>query len=125
MHRFRIPFLLELIVCNVLVACIGAALAGNVEPSAGGPCQIGTYRFPDGGIVDIAPSQGNTLRWRTFDGATGVLHKKQGGSWTSTLGWTDQPDGHVVSLSDCASGEIEFDGKKAHRIPFDVTETAF
>jgi uncharacterized protein len=125
MHRFRIPFSLELIICNLLAACIGTALAGNVEPSAVDQCQIGAYRFPDGEIVDISRSEGNTLRWRKFDGATGVLHKKQDGSWTSTLGWTDHPDGHVVSFSDCASGEIEFDRKKARRIPFDVTDTAF
>src|SRR6478672_3843092 len=125
MHRFRIPFSLELIVCKVLAACIGTALAGNVEPGAGDQCQIGAYRFPDGEVVDIARSEGNTLRWRKFDGSTGVLHQKEDGSWTSTLGWTDRPDGHAVSFSACANGEIEFDGKKAHRIPFDVTDTVF
>src|SRR5260370_29650863 len=125
MHRFRIPFSLELIVCNVLAACIGTALAGNVEPGAGDQCQIGAYRLPDGEIVDIARSEGNTFRWRKFDGSTGVLHQKEGGSRTSRLGWTDRPDGHAVSFSGCANGEIEFDGKKARRIPFDVTDTVF
>src|SRR5437870_2048567 len=125
MHRCTIPFSLELIVCNVLAAYIGTALAGNVEPSAGDQCQIGAYRFPDGEIVDIARSEGDTFRWRKFDGTTGVLHKKDDGSWTSTLGWTDRPDGHTASFTRCATGEIEFDGKKAHRIPFDVTDTVF
>ena len=125
MHRFRIPFSLELTVCNVLAACIGTVLAVNIEPDAGDQCRIGAYRFPGGEIVDIARSEGNTFRWRKFDGSTGGLHQKEDGSWTSTFGWTDRPDGHAVSFSRCAEGEIEFDGKKAHRIPFDVTDTVF
>jgi pimeloyl-ACP methyl ester carboxylesterase len=96
-----------------------------VEPSAVDHCQIGAYRFPDGEIVDIARSEGDTFRWRKFDGTTGVLHKKDDGSWTSTLGWTDRPDGHTASFTRCATGEIEFDDKKAYRIPFDVTDTVF
>jgi hypothetical protein len=43
----------------------------------------------------------------------------------STLGWTDRPDGHIVSFSTCAGGEVEFDHKKARRIPFDMTDTTF
>jgi uncharacterized protein len=112
-------------VSSVSAVCIGAVVAGHVKPSAVDHCQIGAYRFPDGEIVDIARSQDNTLRWRKFDGRTGALHKNQNSLWTSTLGWTGRPDGHTVSFSDCASGEIEFDGKKARRIPFDVTDTFF
>ena len=37
----------------------------------------------------------------------------------------DRPDGHTVSFTRCADGEIEFDRKKAHRVPFDVTDTVF
>ena len=114
--------LLELIFCSLSAACIGAALSGG---SAGDDCNIGTYRFSDGEIVDIARSTGDTFRWRKFDGTTGVLHKKPDGSWTSTLGWTERPDGHGASFTRCATGEIEFDGKKAHRIPFDTTDTVF
>ena len=33
--------------------------------------------------------------------------------------------GHAISFVHCASGDIEFDRNKAHRIPFDVTDTAF
>src|SRR6266576_5953340 len=114
--------LLGLILCSLSAICIGAALSGE---NAGVDCQIGTYRFSDGEIVDIAQSEGKTFRWRKFDGTTGVLHKKQDGSWTRTLGWTDRPDGHSASFTRCATGEIEFDGKKAHRIPFDTTDTVF
>ena len=116
---------LGLIVCSVSAAGIGAALASHLDPSATNKCQIGTYRFPEGEIVDIARSEGNTLRWRKFDGTTGALHEKGNGLWTSTLGWTGRPDGRTVSFSHCAKGEIEFDGEKARRIPFDVAETVF
>ena len=115
----------RLIVCALSAVCIGAVIASESKSAGPGDCQIGAYRFPDGEIVDIARSEGETLRWRKFDGTTGVLHKKGDGSWTSTLGWTDHPDGHTASFTHCASGEIEFDGKKADRIPFDVTDTVF
>ena len=115
----------RLIVCALSAALMSAAIADESEGGTAGDCQIGAYRFSGGEIVDIARSEGDTFRWRKFDGTTGVLHKKGDGSWTSTLGWTDHPDGHTTSFTHCATGEIEFDGKKAHRIPFDVTDTAF
>ena len=114
-----------LIACGLSAACVGAGLTGRVEAGTNDNCQIGAYRFSDGEIIDIARSEGDTFRWRKFDGTTGVLHKKGNALWTSTLGWTDRPDGHTASLTRCATGEIEFDGKKAHRIPFDVTDTVF
>src|SRR5213593_677224 len=126
MFCFRIHSLSRgLIVCGLSVVCVGAALAGPVEAGTNDSCQKGTYRFSDGEIVDIARSEGDTFRWRKFDGTTGVFHKKGDRSWTSTLGWTDRPDGHTASFTHCARGEIEFDGKKAHRIPFDVIDTVF
>ena len=126
MIRFITQLLsLGAIVCALLVASIGAAIADESKSARPDDCQIGTYRFPNGEIVDIARSEGDTFRWRKFDGTTGVLHKKQDGLWTSALGWTNRPDGHTASFTGCATGEIEFDGKKAHRIPFDVTDTMF
>jgi pimeloyl-ACP methyl ester carboxylesterase len=126
MSSFRIYSLLRrLIVCAISVTCISAVLASNAASNASDDCQIGAYRFPDGEIVDIARSEGDTFRWRKFDGTTGVLHKKADDSWASTLGWTDHPDGHAASFARCSSGEIEFDGKKAHRIQFDVTDAVF
>jgi uncharacterized protein len=115
----------RLIVCVLSAVCIGAVIAGESKTAAPDDCQIGTYRFSDGEIVDIARYEGDTFRWRKFDGTTGVLHKKGDGSWTSTLGWTDYPDGHTASFTHCAAGELEFDGKKADRIPFDTTDTMF
>jgi pimeloyl-ACP methyl ester carboxylesterase len=116
---------LGLIVCTLSGACVSAGIADESKTGTAANCQIGTYRFSDGEIIDIAQSEGKTLRWRRFDGTTGVLHRKQDGSWTSTLGWTDRPDGHKLSFTRCATGEIEFDDKKARRVSFDVTDTVF
>jgi uncharacterized protein len=115
----------RLVVCALSAVCIGAVIASGSKTAGPDDCQIGTYRSSDGEIVNIARSEGDTFRWRKFDGTTGVLHKKGDGLWTSTLGWTDHPDGHTASFTHCAAGEIEFDGKKADRIPFDTTDTMF
>jgi len=126
MYCFRIyPVSRGFMVGALSATCIGAALTGGASANLSDDCQIGAYRFTDGEIVDIARSEGNAFRWRKFDGSTGVLHQKEDGSWTSTLGWTERPDGHTASFTGCANGEIEFDGKKAHRIPFDVTDIVF
>ena len=104
------------------------ALAAEGAPASDdltGDCRIGTYHLQDGADVDIGATEGPHLRWRRPDGTTGVLTKESDGSWTSTLGWTQRPDGKRVSFSDCASGEINFDGVKGKRIAFDVTETKF
>src|SRR5262245_31544331 len=121
MHRcWTHPLSFRLVVFALSTVCVGVALSSE---STEADCQIGDYRVLDGKTVDIARSEGNALRWRKFDGTTGVLRKKQGALWASTLGWTDRPDGHTTSFTRCANGEIEFDGKKAHRIAFDVTDT--
>jgi len=99
-----------------------SALASN---DLTGDCRIGTYHLQDGTDVDIGATEGPHLRWRRRDGTTGELTKESDGSWTSTLGWTHRPDGKRVFFSDCASGEINFDGVKGKRIAFDVTETKF
>src|SRR6266480_4363206 len=114
-----------LTICGLSAVFIGGAIADESESGAAGDCQVGAYRFSDGEIIDIARSEGATFRWRKFDGITGALHNKGDGSWTSTMGWTDRPDGHTASFTRCATGEIEFDGKKAHRILFDVTDMMF
>src|SRR5579872_6536970 len=88
-------------------------------------CQIGSYRLSNGAIVDIAPSDDDTLRWRSFDGSTGRLRKSANGSWTSSAGWTDREDGKSVSFGDCHKGSIEFAGVRGERINFDVHETTF
>ena len=126
MSCFKIHLLWwQSLVCALSAAFIGATIADESKSARPDDCQIGTYRFPNGEIVDIARSEGDTFRWRKFDGATGVLQKKKDGLWTSALGWTNRPDGHTASFTGCETGEIEFDGKKAYRVPFHVTDTVF
>ena len=81
-----------------------SALASN---DLTGDCRIGTYHLQDGTDVDIGATEGPHLRWRRRDGTTGELTKESDGSWTSTLGWTQRPDGKRVSFSDCARGDGE------------------
>jgi hypothetical protein len=88
-------------------------------------CHIGSYRLADGHVVDIAPSDGDTLRWRQFDGSTGRLRQGADGSWKSTYGWTDRADGIAVSLSDCRTGQIAFGGVSGQRIALEATEANF
>ena len=116
---------------NIAVAVVATAMFALAAESAvasddlTGDCRIGTYHLQDGTDVDIGATEGPHLRWRRLDGTTGELTKENDGSWTSNLGWTKRPDGKRVSFSDCANGEINFDGVKGKRIAFDVTETKF
>jgi dienelactone hydrolase len=109
------------------VACFGLLLSFSVlaRPDVKKECHIGSYRLSDGSTVDIAPSDGNTLRWMTFSGERGLLHPQANGIWTSTYGWTDRPDGNTVSFSDCEKGEIMFGKERGVRIAFDVRNVDF
>jgi dienelactone hydrolase len=108
----------------MLVPLVLSALVLSSRAQAADDCHVGAYRFASGDIVDIAPADDTTLRWRMFDGTVGTLHPAKDG-WTSTLGWTDRPDNHQVALPPCARNEIVFDGKTAQRIAFDVHDTTF
>jgi len=88
-------------------------------------CHIGVYRLSDGRTVDVAPSDSNRLRWLTFTGERGQLDPQANGTWTSTYGWTDRPDGKTVSFSDCDKGEIIFGNESGRRIAFDVRDAGF
>lgn len=119
---------MEMNIAAAVVATAMFALAAQralASDDLTGDCRIGTYHLQDGTDVDIGATEGPHLRWRRRDGTTGELSKEGDGSWTSTLGWTKRPDGKRVSFSDCASGEITFDGVKGKRIAFDVTDTKF
>lgn len=101
-----------------LLACLQVH-ASEREPAA---CAVGAYRMADGRIIDVAPAT-DGLRWRLFDGRTGLLPAKTPG--LSTLGYTGQPDGHAVVFDSCQSATLTFDGVQAHRIPLVVVETTF
>lgn len=109
-----------LIVLSASFAATSAVRAGDTLD-----CHIGSYQLPDGTLVDIAPSEGDTLRWRQFDGMTGALHKTGNGVWKSTYGWTDRADGITVSFSACGAGLISFGGISGRRIAFDRREATF
>lgn len=109
------------------VALFGLLLLSSAlaEADINKDCHIGSYRLSDGRVIDIAPSDDNTLRWRMFTGETGQLHPHANGTWTSTYGWTDRPDGKVISFSDCDKGEIHLGKEQGRRIDFDVRDTVF
>ena len=100
------------------------ALASAAGEARQTDCRVGTYRLIDGSDVDVRPVDDTHLRWQRKDGTTGKLTRVAGDRWSSTLGWTDRPDGKQVSF-DCAAGSIEFAGTPGKRIAFDVAETRF
>jgi dienelactone hydrolase len=110
-----------------MAAALGVSLLLTAPAFAGSPanCHVGSYWLADGAVVDIAPSDGDTLRWRMFTGETGQLHEQPDGAWTSTSGWTGRSDGRTVSFSSCGMGVIAFGHEAGRRIDFDTTDTSF
>ena len=111
--------LLAFALCGISLLFAVPAMAGSTMN-----CNVGAYRLSDGTAVDIAPSEGDTLRWRMFTGETGQLHKQANGIWTSTYGSTNRPDGKTVSFH-CGKGTIIFGKENGRRIPFDVSDATF
>jgi uncharacterized protein len=120
LRRRLIRSVLNTAICSVALLTSLPAFADSTTN-----CHVGSYRLDEGQAVDIAPSDGDTLRWRLFTGETGQLHVQPDGSWTSTFGWTDRPDGKTVAFADCDKGEIRFGAQAGHRIAFDLTDTTF
>ena len=106
---------------GAILGCHAASNAADLTAD----CRIGIYRLSDNSDVDIAPGDEGRLRWRRKDGTSGALSRNPDGSWSSTLGWTERPDGKRVSFSECDAGKIRFDGLKGQRIALDITETRF
>jgi dienelactone hydrolase len=103
----------------------GLALEAATGADLSTDCHVGSYLLTDGTILDIAPEDADTLRWRMLTGETGQLHPQANGSWTSTYGWTDRPDTHEVGFADCREGTIRFGARKGTRIDFDVLPSSF
>ncbi|WP_407352320.1 alpha/beta hydrolase family protein [Luteimonas sp. R10] len=107
-------------------ALAGALLAGQASTSEPPPpCEVGSYRLDGGEMLDIGPGAEGQLRWRATDGRTGALTPQGDGTWTSTLGWTERPDGHRVSFTDCGRGGIRFDRTPGQRVPLQQIDTRF
>jgi len=104
-----------------------SALAPSLAQAAdtGGNCHVGAYRLSDGRLVDIGPLSPDKLRWRLFDGTSGALSAAGDDAWTSTLGWTERPDGKTVRFGTCAAGTIDFDHVAGTKIPLEAQDTTF
>ena len=113
---------MKILVIVALTAALSMSAIAHADPSTN--CHVGAYRLSDGRAIDLAPDEAG-LRYRMFDGTTGALHAASDGAWTSTLGWTDRPDGKRFVLGACGTGELRVDGALGQRIDFDVTETRF
>jgi hypothetical protein len=116
MHQLRVVSVAALCAFVLLRSLVVMAASVN-------DCHIGSYRLADGRTVDIAPSEGDTLRWRLFTGETGQLQKQEDGNWTSTVGWTERADLRSIALGDC--DDIVFGKEPGKRIAFDVSDTSF
>ncbi|HEY1773704.1 MAG TPA: prolyl oligopeptidase family serine peptidase [Gammaproteobacteria bacterium] len=107
-----------------------APLAASAAPAAAAPqspgadCAVGIYQLTDSKKLDVGLSSDKHLRWREEDGTTGLLTQDGKGAWTSSLGWTDRPDGKHVAF-DCAAGTVSFAGVSGRRIPLQVTDVTF
>lgn len=105
---------------------ISAIAAEPATPVPQAPsCHTGSYRMADGSTLDIGPGPSGTLRWRRPDGQTGALMRQDDGAWTSTLGWTNLPDGHRLTVENCAQGEIRFDDAPGRRQSLEQIDTHF
>ena len=112
---------------TVILLALGGVVSvdAQVAPSSAPPCEVGSYLMADGTSLDIAPGEPGQLRWRRLDGRTGALTPQGNGGWASTLGWTERPDGHHVTIPDCGRGEIRFDDVKGQRVPLIQVDTRF
>jgi len=108
---------------RILIAFLLAATATTYADAAATDCVAGSYRLADGSSVDIAPSSGDTLRWRKFDGTTGALHPHANGTWTSTRGWTEQSDGITATFAGCDT--IAFGGQNGTRLRLETRDIVF
>ena len=99
-----------------------AASSAPVPPPS---CAIGSYRMADNTSLDIGVGVPGQLRWRRLDGRTGALTPQGEGKWMSTLGWTNRPDGHQLTIADCNQGKILFDTVAGQRQALTQIDTRF
>jgi hypothetical protein len=112
-----------LVLAGLILAALTVPATASPESRAG-DCPVGIYQLDNGSKLDIGVSSGNHLRWREENGTTGLLSRDGNHAWTSTLGWTERPDGKRVSF-DCAEGNVSFAGISGKRMPLQVTNVTF
>ncbi|GAB3345544.1 alpha/beta hydrolase family protein [Lysobacter tyrosinilyticus] len=92
----------------------------------GARCHTGAYRLDDGRFIDVtALNDPEQLRWRMLDGRSGRLTHNAEGQWSSTLGWTERPDGMRFAFGSCEQASIRVDGHAGRKQEFVITETSF
>ncbi|ALN93633.1 prolyl oligopeptidase family protein [Lysobacter gummosus] len=109
----------------LLLALAGMSPALAAEAVVAPACEIGSYRLVDGSALDIGPGAAGQLRWRRTDGLTGALIRAGKERWTSTYGWTERPDGHTLTITDCGRGGIGFDDIAGQREALIQRDTRF
>lgn len=109
----------------VLLFVLAFTLSSPTRAESTDACFVGSYRLEDRTDVDIAPSAKGSLRWRKFDGTTGLLRRRDDGTWTSTRGWTDKADGIAVLFGTCGEKTIRFAGKSGKRLEFATRDIRF
>ncbi|MGO0999473.1 alpha/beta hydrolase family protein [Lysobacter sp. CA196] len=126
MNLFRLCFAAAIASATAVVfASTNAAAPIKTSKAPDARCHVGAYRLDDGRVVSVMPSDDpGKLRWRLLDGRTGKL-VRENGAWTSTRGWTEQPDGIKVAFGACNQSRIRFDGRRGRKIGFDIAETRF
>ncbi len=112
------------LVLAALILGASTVPAAASPESPGGDCPVGIYQLGNGSKLDVGASDGDHLRWREEDGTTGLLTRDGSHAWTSTLGWTERPDGKRVSFN-CAKGTVGFAGASGTRIPLQATNVTF
>jgi len=113
-------------VAGLSLVALAACGAPRDVPVAEIDCHAGLYQSASGEALALTPTMSTGYRWRTLDGRTGAIGLDGG---ASNRGWTEQPDGNVVTLGDCASNQIAFGPASAPetfvRVPLQVTDTTF
>ena len=115
----RSPLVLAALILTASPPFVMASPSGRASE-----CPVGIYQLGDGSKLDVGTSDSDHLRWRKEDGTTGLLTRDAEGGWTSTLGWTERPDGKRVSFN-CDEETVDFAGVSGEQIPLEVTNSVF
>lgn len=119
--------ILPMVLVTGLFAACSAGGGGRDEAAL---CHVGSYRLDGGAVIDLAPVEGATLRWRTIDGRSGTLQEGEDGVWSGQAGWSAEAGRAAFILGDCDDATIAVTGidgvsGTGRRIEYTVRETRF